>query len=91
MPLRNGLICSVVLGADHEQISFLFPHDPEKMLEEVAAHGTVDIPDLSSSLVRSSSVEQASPATTGAPGTGTDVSSEPERVIGRAPEGKSCA
>ena len=82
---------SVVLGADHEQISFLFPHDPSKIREKVAARGSVDIPDLSSSVVRSSSVKQASPATTSPPGTGTDVSAEQARVIGRPPEGQSCA
>ena len=80
----------VVLGVDHEQISFLFPHDPSKMHEEVAAHGTVDIPDLSSAVVRSSSVDQVAPATTGASDTSTDISSGSERVIGRPPEGQSC-
>ena len=80
----------VVLGVDHEQISFLFPHDPSKMHEEVAAHGTVDIPDLSSAVVRSSSVDQIAPATTGASDTSTDISSTSERVIGRPPEGQSC-
>lgn len=80
----------VVLGTAHEQISFLFPHDPEKMRQEVAAHGTVAAPNLSSAVVQSSALGQGVPATAEASATSADISSGSESVIGRPPEGQSC-
>ena len=88
----------VVLGADHEQISFLFPHDLQRIRTEAAAHNNVTIPDLSGSVFSSSSAEssapqsalQDAPAATGAVSTGDGISPESDRVIGRPPEGQSC-
>lgn len=84
----------VVLGTGHEQISFLFPHDPETMRNEVAAHGTVAVPNLSSAVVLSSGPVQGAVAALDTAGaavsTPDEGSAEPERVIGRPPQGRSC-
>ncbi len=86
----------VVLGTDHEQISFLFPHDLQKTRTEAAAHTNVTVPDLSAAVLSSAPAEsgaapntvQDAPAASGAASTDNDVSSE--RVIGRPPQGQSC-
>lgn len=86
----------VVFGANHEQISFLYPHDPQIVRVQVAAYGNVALPDLSSAVPHSLNVEQTSPSTTIASGdaqrgaSSQDTTPMSDRVIGRVPEGQSC-
>lgn len=85
----------VVFGADHEQISFFFPHDPEEMRRQVAAHENVPLPDLSSAVGHSVGVEQVPSSTTGLTSdggseNGVETLPTSDRVIGQAPEGQLC-
>ncbi|MCQ3807600.1 MAG: LCP family protein [Acidimicrobiia bacterium] len=92
----------VVLGTDHEQISFLFPHDLQETRTEAAAHTNVTVPDLSAAVLSSAAAEPdatptapaatapaaTAPAATAAASADDGISSD--RVIGRPPEGQSC-
>lgn len=86
----------VVLGSEHEQISFLYPHDLTKTRTEAAAHTDVTVPDFSAAVLHSAGssaggaqnkAPDAAPST-GAAGAGD--STRVERVIGRPPPGQSC-
>lgn len=86
----------VVLGSEHEQISFLYPHDLIKTRSEAAAHTNVTVPDLSGAVLHSAgaSVAGAQSAVqdppTAAVAAGTGDAGSVERVIGRPPPGQSC-
>ncbi len=86
----------VVLGSEHEQISFLYPHDLIKTRSEAAAHTNVTVPDLSAAVLRSAAASAAGSQSavqdppTAAVAAGTGDAGSVERVIGRPPEGQSC-
>ena len=85
----------VYLGADHDQISWLIPHDVATTRRAIAAYGEIAIPDLSSTVAPSTTAASATSSTittttavvadqvAGAP-------AEEKRIIGRPPEGQSC-
>jgi polyisoprenyl-teichoic acid--peptidoglycan teichoic acid transferase len=86
---------SLVLGRDHEQILFLFPHEIPKMRAGVAAaQNDSDVPDLSSAQPADTSTStpttSAPPTTTVAPVDETPATTTTAGIIGRAPEGETC-
>lgn len=56
----------VVLGSDHEQLSFFFPQDLARTRADAAAHTDVDVPDLSAGVLHSTETPSGDRATAGA-------------------------
>lgn len=69
---------TLVLGADHDAISFFYPQEVEATLAAIEAHGEVDIPSLAT--VTSTSTSTAAASTTASPDTG-----EPTTTSSQAP------
>ena len=88
---------TLVLGSDHEQISFFLPLDLDETREAIAAHGSVDLPELGTTSTSSpasgaTSTTSASNETDGAETISTTVAPTTSRsgAIGRVPDGESC-
>ncbi len=92
---------AVILGADHEQVLFLFPRDTAETLAEIARLGVVDIPDLGGSPTfvtttvsgagpTTRGIDSASVSTTLAPTTTLVPTTTTISIMGRPPEGQSC-
>lgn len=60
-PTATGV--EVVLGRDHQQVLFLYPHDPVPMRAAVAAHADGPAPDRSDAVTVSGSTSTASTTT----------------------------
>ena len=88
---------SVYLGTDHEQISWLFPHDAASTRAAIAEQGDVELPELGSTLALAPTTTAPSVDDEGAATTTTSVAAGGEgapepttRIVGRPPEGQSC-
>jgi len=89
----------VVLGADHEQVMFLFPQDAAETQAEIVRLGSVDMPDLSGAASSTTVTTTTTGPTTTAP-TEVTTSVPPATslipttttitIMGRPPEGQTC-
>ncbi len=88
---------TLVLGQDHEEVTFFFPQDLDEVREAIAAYGRVDLPDLGTTSTSTLPVASSSMSSTSlSAGDSAAASSTLAPVtslssaLGRPPEGESC-
>jgi len=80
---------TLVFGADHEQVLFLFPQDTIETRRQIELLGPVALPDLGDIVAAQSTTTSVGPATTIAQ---SPTATQPTvaSIMGRPPEGQTC-
>jgi len=85
---------TLVLGRDHEQISFFLAPDLDETREAIAAHGEVDLPDVGTTSANSGSTSSTSPSIAAVDAATNSTTVVPNiaqaGAIGRVPDGETC-